>query len=564
MLRLFLRLYLLLALGFAAAIFVVDHVIDAFYDSIVENYHRDAVRGQAYSLVEKLAPLDQAGRQRQLEDWRPHYGLELSLTDARQAKLTQEEQALLDKNLLVVREDFTEFISRIDAGPQLLDIKLPPEPSLTPLFTVLAYILLGVLVGIALLVWVRPHWRDLETLRLATQRFGDGDLSSRTRIFRRSDIRTLAQHFNQMADRIESLISNQRELTNAVSHELRTPISRLSFELEQLNKQVDAEVRHDLIEDMRADLGELEEMVSELLTYARLEHGNVGSHREIVDAASWLDSVVADVALEAEAAGVTCEISACQVEQIRIEPRFMARAVINLLRNAIRHAHSRVEIALLDQGDSCQIRVNDDGPGIPADARQKIFEPFSRLDDSRDRSTGGFGLGLAIVRRVAQWHGGYAEALETPQGGASFRLTWERPRCQRRLNNLSQIADKAVRIASQARPSMGHLAFPPGIPCFAPCTFPFSAACSAPAAATACHPPRQRRAPPWATTARSSTICNATSAGKWKGRTCPAWPWHWSTTSNWSGLAVSAMPTDSKGSTPASTPHSTPATCPSY
>ncbi len=150
-----------------------------------------------------------------------------------------------------------------------------------------------------------------------------------------------------------------------------------------MNKQVDAEVRHDLIEDMRADLGELEEMVSELLTYARLEHGNVGSHREIVDAASWLDSVVADVALEAEAAGVTCEISACQVEQIRIEPRFMARAVINLLRNAIRHAHSRVEIALLDQGDSCQIRVNDDGPGIPADARQKIFEPFSRLDDSR-------------------------------------------------------------------------------------------------------------------------------------------------------------------------------------
>ena len=94
-----------------------------------------------------------------------------------------------------------------------------------------------------------------------------------------------------MADRIESLISNQRELTNAVSHELRTPISRLSFELEQLNKQVDAEVRHDLIEDMRADLGELEEMVSELLTYARLEHGNVGSHRKSsTPRAGWIAS----------------------------------------------------------------------------------------------------------------------------------------------------------------------------------------------------------------------------------------------------------------------------------
>ena len=234
---------------------MVDHVIDAFYDSIVENYHRDAVRGQAYSLVEKLAPLDQAGRQRQLETGVPTTGS--SLTDARQAKLTQErgpprqEPAGGTRGLYGIHQPHRR-------GSALLDIKLPPEPSLTPLFTVLAYILLGVLVGIALLVWVRPHWRDLETLRLAAQRFGDGDLSSRTRIFRRSDIRTLAQHFNQMADRIESLISNQRELTNAVSHELRTPISRLSFELEQLNKQVDAEVRHDLIEDMRADLGELE------------------------------------------------------------------------------------------------------------------------------------------------------------------------------------------------------------------------------------------------------------------------------------------------------------------
>lgn len=94
-----------------------------------------------------------------------------------------------------------------------------------------------------------------------------------------------------MADRIESLISNQRELTNAVSHELRTPISRLSFELEQLNKQVDAEVRHDLIEDMRADLGELEEMVSELLTYARLEHGNVGAAgKSSTPRAGWIAS----------------------------------------------------------------------------------------------------------------------------------------------------------------------------------------------------------------------------------------------------------------------------------
>ncbi len=231
-----------------------------------------------------------------------------------------------------------------------------------------------------------------------------------------------------MADRIESLISNQRELTNAVSHELRTPISRLSFELEQLNKQVDAEVRHDLIEDMRADLGELEEMVSELLTYARLEHGNVGSHREIVDAASWLDSVVADVALEAEAAGVTCEISACQVEQIRIEPRFMARAVINLLRNAIRHAHSRVEIALLDQvrqlSDTGQRRRPRDTGGRPAEDLRTLFAPGRQPRSQHRRLRPGPGdrpPGRAMARRLCGSAGNAA-------GGASFRLTWERPR----------------------------------------------------------------------------------------------------------------------------------------
>lgn len=83
---------------------------------------------------------------------------------------------------------------------------------------------------------------------------------------------------------------------------------------------------------------------------------------------------------------------------------------------------------LVSVGGRACLRVDDDGPGIAEADREKVVRPFTRPDDSRSRDTGGFGLGLAIVRRVAQWHGGYAEALETPQGGASFRLTWERPR----------------------------------------------------------------------------------------------------------------------------------------
>ncbi|MGE7955185.1 ATP-binding protein [Pseudomonas sp. NPDC089530] len=427
MLRLFLGLYVVLAMGFAGAITAVDHIFTAILKDPLEDYNRDAVRGPAYSLVEQLRPLDSAERERQLQALQPHYGLQLLLLDAGALDLSDREQALLASNQLVVREDFTQFIASIDQGPQLLSIRLPEEPSLTRFYTIAAYVSLGTMVGLVLFFWVRPHWRDLERLRLAAERFGDNDLSARLHLSRRSNIRELAEHFNRMASRIEGLIANQRELTNAVSHELRTPIARLSFELDQLRQQPDPKQNRELIADMYADLGELEEMVSELLTYASLERGATVIHREDIQARNWLDSVVGSVALEADAAGVQIAIQACEVEHISIEPRFMARALINLLRNAIRYAERRVEVSLRQVGQGYEVQVNDDGPGVPVEGRKKIFEPFSRLDASRDRRTGGFGLGLALVRRVSQSHGGQVEVTDSQWGGASFRMTWARP-----------------------------------------------------------------------------------------------------------------------------------------
>jgi len=424
MLRLFLGLFLVMTVGLVAALQTVEHTFNALLDNQMQAYNREAVRGQAWSLIEHMRDQKGAAREAQLDALRPHYGLTLSLVEADQLKLSDEEKAELAQGLLVIRHDYTQFISNIDGGSQLLSIKLPPEPSLMPFYISAAYMMLAVLLGIVLYFWVRPHWRDLEKLRLAAERFGDNDLSVRIQLSKRSNIRDLAEHFNLMAARIEGLIANQRELTNAVSHELRTPIARLSFELDQLKQQPDASQNRELIADMYADLGELEEMVSELLTYASLERGATVITRENIQAANWLDSVVGSVALEAEAAGVQLLIGECRVEEVRIEPRFMARAVINLLRNAIRYAEQRVEVSLVRIGDQYEVQVNDDGPGVPLAGREKIFEPFSRLDASRDRRTGGFGLGLALVRRVSQSHGGRVEVGDSPWGGASFRMTW--------------------------------------------------------------------------------------------------------------------------------------------
>lgn len=424
MLRLFLGLFLVMTVGLVLALQTVEHTFNALLDNQMQAYNREAVRGQAWSLVDHLRGRQGADREQRLETLRPHYGLTLKLVEANQLALTPEEQAQLAQNLLVIRDNYTQFISNIDGGSQVLSIKLPPEPSLMPFYIAVAYGMLAVLIGIVLFFWVRPHWRDLEKLRLAAERFGDNDLSARIQLSKRSNIRDLAEHFNLMAARIEGLIANQRELTNAVSHELRTPIARLSFELDQLKQLPDASQNRELIADMYADLGELEEMVSELLTYASLERGATVIKRENIQAANWLDSVVGSVALEAEAAGVQLLIGECRLDTVRIEPRFMARAVINLLRNAIRYAEQRVEVTLVRTGDCYEVQVNDDGPGVPAHGREKIFEPFSRLDASRDRRTGGFGLGLALVRRVSQSHGGQVEVGDSPWGGASFRMTW--------------------------------------------------------------------------------------------------------------------------------------------
>ncbi|RZI19708.1 ATP-binding protein [Pseudomonas orientalis] len=421
MLRLYLRLYVILALGLAGAIWLVNYGLDAYMPESNETYNREALRGPAWALVEQLRPVQGAARQARLDELQPHYGLRLKLVQRGAQHLSEREQKLLANDQVVVREDFMKFLAPIDDGAQLLEIRLPEEPTWLYLW---AYGLLGVSLAIVLYFWVRPHWRDLEHIRLAAQRFGDNDLGSRILLPRRSTVRALAGHFNQMAERIESLIANQRELTNAVSHELRTPIARLSFELDQLKQQADPRQRRQLIADMYADLGELEEMVSELLTYASLERGATQVTRENIEAQSWLDSVIGSVTLEAEAAGVQLSLRTCEVDVIQIEPRFMARALINLLRNAIRYADRRVEVSLVKFGSGYEVRVDDDGPGVPLEGRTKIFEPFLRLDTSRDRRTGGFGLGLALVKRVSQWHGGQVHVLDSEWGGASFRMTW--------------------------------------------------------------------------------------------------------------------------------------------
>ncbi len=313
---------------------------------------------------------------------------------------------------------------RIGATHHVLSIGPFVEPVFLSRLTPTLLSILASMIAIVVFVWVRPLWRGLAQLRTTAEAFGRGDFAARTHISPRAALGQFAHTFNAMADRIQQLISSHKELTNAVSHELRTPLARLRFGLEMLQNAPDAGTRARHIDGMSADIDELEGLIAELLTYARFDRATPELKLERQDLAIWLNETV-------QRAWTGERHIELQVHPLHandtftvFEPKLMARALGNVLQNAQRYATQRVEVSAGVIADTCHITIDDDGPGIPAADRARIFDPFTRLDTSRNRDSGGYGLGLAIAQRIAQWHGGKIDVEDSPLRGARFIMSW--------------------------------------------------------------------------------------------------------------------------------------------
>jgi signal transduction histidine kinase len=281
------------------------------------------------------------------------------------------------------------------------------------------------IVAILLFFWVRPFWRDLTRLRAAADQVGGGVFETPVEVGRGSAMRPLAEAFRAMTERIASLIQSHRTLTSAVSHELRTPLARLRFSHSLAREEREAAGKDRYLLRMERDIAEIDGLTTELLDYAKLERGAPSIQLENVPAEPWLEDVLADASDNAGASAPGAVIrSNVDLEWLRCEPRYMARALLNMIRNALQHAHSTVTVCVRSENDRTVIHVDDDGCGVPAADRERLFEPFVRLDRSRDRESGGFGIGLAIVRQVARWHGGEATIGDSPLGGARVTIIW--------------------------------------------------------------------------------------------------------------------------------------------
>ncbi|WP_428553918.1 ATP-binding protein [Pseudomonas edaphica] len=427
MFRVLLRLYLVTIITFSAAIFLIPKLVIQLFEHRYMDYNIEQTRGLQKLIVKQYlrAPVEHWSHvtEQLNRDFAP---LQVKLLLRQDASYTPEEEQLLEHGKPVIRlgewgwmEDISSPINQQFA----VKLSIPPDP----LDMNLLYWSMNVLIGAALLAcllfWLRPHWRDLERLKSTAAQLGRGNLSERTQIPASSNIGSLASVFDTMADDIEGLLNQQRDLLNAVSHELRTPLTRLDFGLALALSEDLPQASRERLQSLVAHIRELDELVLELLSYSRLQNPAQLPERVDVVLDEFIDSVLGSVDDELENPEIVIDVALdCAVERFSLDPRLTARALQNLLRNATRYCDKRIQVGVKVCADGCEIWVDDDGIGIPVEQRERIFEPFYRLDRSRDRATGGFGLGLAISRRAMEAQGGTLAALASPLGGARFRV----------------------------------------------------------------------------------------------------------------------------------------------
>ena len=354
----------------------------------------------------------------------------------------------------VARRVLETRLSEVADGPPLLQARLaltqsggqyvfvaemsprPPPPFfLHPIAHLFAIVLMG---GLFCYGLARYLTSPVAKLRAATREFASGNLSARvgaTMGSRRDELVSLATDFDEMAEKIQSLVESQRRLLGDISHELRSPLARLNVALE-LARQKSGHEATSALERIQREAEILNEMIGQLLALTRLESGAEELQKTAFDLEALVREIVKDADFEARARDRSVRLSTTQQAIIDGAPNLIRRAIENVIRNAVHYtaAGTEVEIKLFsDRGaappvagklndERVVIVVRDRGPGVPDEALGEIFRPFYRVDEARDREAGGVGLGLAIAERAVRLHGGSVEATNAIGGGLQVTI----------------------------------------------------------------------------------------------------------------------------------------------
>jgi two-component system OmpR family sensor kinase len=329
-----------------------------------------------------------------------------------------ELERLKNNKVVTLFDDHLGQQLYLQSGPQSLyeisfkDPTAKRKPYL--LYTSLFYVLLAGL----LLVWVWPLWRDLTKLRTTISELKPGGVPSPLELNKRSLIAPIAEAFNLLNKQVSQLMATQRELTGAVAHEFRTPLSRLKFAL-----AVKPKPGSEPWSEMNSDVNELEKLVQEMLSFTSMEVHQPELNMSEIPLYDLISQLIENLSSE-QLNGRKVVLSGHNATIVADE-HYLSRAIENLLLNALRYSKETVAAEIEASNSGIALHINDDGCGIPKHLREKVFEPFFRPDEGRDRKRGGAGLGLAIVKRIMQWHNGQCAASESSMGGARLTLLFK-------------------------------------------------------------------------------------------------------------------------------------------
>lgn len=374
--------------------------------------------------------------QQRLEELQPYFSYPIAFEKLSDLNLDMDQISRLrtDKTqtILLYRDSATMQGTTISAVSAYTNVPnrvlvLGPVPIFNWLpFKVFAGVVLFSLFLLIMGVYflILPLERKIGKVRQALNRVRKGDLRTRVSIEGNDEMANLGLSFNMMTEHIQRLIEAQQELTRAVSHELRTPVARVRFGMEMLTDTDDYEARISQMEMIDKDIEELNKLIDEIMTYAKLEQGTPSLSFEKIVLKNLLQQVVDESENIKKDKIITTDLPAVDVE-VEAEYRYLHRVVQNFVGNALRYCNSTVQVSGGIEDGFAFVCVEDDGQGIAEKDRAKVFEAFARLDDSRTRASGGYGLGLSIVSRIAYWFGGKVEVDQSPTlGGARFTMTW--------------------------------------------------------------------------------------------------------------------------------------------
>ena len=275
-------------------------------------------------------------------------------------------------------------------------------------------------------------FRRVNKLEQATLRFAEGDLSSRADTSGGSSIGTLNKSFNLMADRIFHLIESNRSLTNAVAHELRTPVFRIQWQAELLKDTPLSNEQHATVKSIVEDTEEMEQMVDELLYYAKLDNSCLELMYEKLEPADFFDKAIkrwnkeTDLDIHHEPTNRDSILASDSTSTLYFEAdkKLVSRAIDNLVRNAFKYAQTQILIELTTHDNHLQIAIHDDGPGVEDEHKAHLFEPFYVGNKARNKAKSGHGLGLSIVKKICEQHNGSINIeRSTKLHGALFIIT---------------------------------------------------------------------------------------------------------------------------------------------